>query len=480
MNRIIVWHRRDLRTTDNTALFRASEQTTDIIPVFIFDDGILRRDDIAPVRVAFLLESLEDLAAQYEQLGGRLIIRRGKPNEELIRLVRESEARAVFFNDDYEPYAVARDKEVKQALGAIGIEVKSFKDHVLFAGGELETGQGKPYTVFTPYKKNWLSQSEKIPNAEPAPKQISTLPVFSDALPSLIQLEFTDDVKKLQTGGTAQATVLLENLLSEKLFDYADKRNDPALDATSRLSPHFKFGTLSIRDVYHRVQKRGRDAEMETHKRGVEVFTAELVWRDFYYQILDRFPFVAERSFKPDTQTLRWENRDDYFEAWKAGQTGFPIVDAAMRQLNETGWMHNRLRMIVASFLTKDLLIDWRWGEKYFMQRLIDGDLAANNGGWQWSASTGTDAQPYFRIFNPASQSEKFDAEGAFIRRFVPELKNVPAKFIHAPDEAINKSPLFEESFGVQLGKEYPKPIVDHKVQREKALAMFKDAGKKE
>ncbi|MBC8042346.1 MAG: deoxyribodipyrimidine photo-lyase [Rhizobacter sp.] len=473
MNTILVWHRRDLRTEDNTALTHAVKDAGgEIIPVFIFDDAILGRDDVAAVRVAFMLESLADLAAQYDSLGSNLIFRRGNAEEELKTLAKESAARAIYFNEDYEPYAKARDAKIKSVFERQGLDVKSFQDHVFFKGEQILTAQGKPYTVFSPYRRNWLSQSEKIPAPAAAPKHLKMPQLSSLPLPEITRLDFAPQ-PKVHLGGSAEGHKLLSQLCSEKIVHYADQRNYPNADGTSRLSPHFKFGTLSVRRIYRDVQAQREFAASEPERHGVDVFTSELIWRDFYYQIIDHFPHVAERSFKDGYEKLKWENHDEHFEAWKAGRTGFPIVDAAMRQMNETGWMHNRLRMIVASFLTKDLLIDWRRGEKYFMQRLVDGDLAANNGGWQWSASTGTDAQPYFRIFNPASQSEKFDESGQFIKRFVPELGDVPAKFIHAPHEAALKTPLLTAEFGKNF-EAYPKPIVDHKIQREKALAMFK------
>ncbi|PIO48640.1 MAG: hypothetical protein CMR00_03965 [[Chlorobium] sp. 445] len=251
------------------------------------------------------------------------------------------------------------------------------------------------------------------------------------------------------------------------------KRDYPSEDGTSLLSAHLRFGTVSVREILDQAKIVLEDAKSE-EKLSIETFISEIIWRDFYFQILDHFPFVEKESFKTEMRNIKWENREDYFEAWKNGRTGFPIVDAAMRQLNQTGWMHNRLRMIVASFLVKDLLIDWRWGEKYFMQKLVDGDMAANNGGWQWSASTGTDSQPYFRIFNPISQAQKFDPKGSFIKKFLPELSKVPEKYIHNPAELLQSSPLLQSELGIRLGVDYPLPIVDHAKQREKALKLFK------
>ncbi|MGQ9806120.1 MAG: cryptochrome/photolyase family protein [Chlorobiales bacterium] len=477
MNRIIVWHRRDLRTHDNTALFNALKETTDIVPLFIFADDILKqRSDFSPACVKFMTESLKDLSVQYERIGGKLILRRGLFLDVLREVVRESDARAIYFNEDYEPAAKARDNKVIEAFTTLGLQVKAFKDQVLFAKQEILTKQGKPYTVFTPYKKAWLSQAHLISTPVPAPTYLSVMAINS--LPPLSddELGFPCTQTLLVKGGSTHGNAALETFFSEKIRRYKEARDFPALNGTSLLSAHLRFGTISVRDLVRRAFLLLEEAKNESEKIGIETFVSELIWRDFYFQILENFPVVEKESFQPLFRNLRWENRDEYFEAWKQGKTGFPIVDAAMRQLNQTGWMHNRLRMIVASFLTKDLLIDWRWGEQYFMQTLVDGDMAANNGGWQWSASTGTDAQPYFRIFNPASQSQKFDPKGTFIKSFVPELRNVPEKYIHAPYEILQKSPLLSKEFGLELGKTYPFPIVDHAVQREKALAMFNAA----
>ncbi|MFQ3609194.1 MAG: deoxyribodipyrimidine photo-lyase [Chloroherpetonaceae bacterium] len=477
MNRIIVWHRRDLRTHDNAALSNALKETADVVPLFIFADDILKqRNDFSPACVKFMTESLNDLALQYERIGGKLILRRGVFLDVLREVVRDSEARAIYFNEDYEPDAKARDSAVIETFIKQGLQVKAFKDQALFAKQEILTKQGKPYTVFTPYKKAWLLQAHLIPKPVSAPTRLTTPTINS--LPPLTndELGFPCSQQLLVKGGSTHGEAQLEAFLSETIRRYKQDRDFPCLNGTSLLSAHLRFGTVSVRAIVHRAFSLLEDAKHETEKVSIETFVSELIWRDFYFQILEHFPVVEKESFQPPFRNLRWENRDDYFEAWKSGKTGFPIVDAAMRQLNQTGWMHNRLRMIVASFLTKDLLIDWRWGEQYFMQTLVDGDMAANNGGWQWSASTGTDAQPYFRIFNPASQSQKFDPHGKFIKAFVPELRAVPEKYIHAPHELLKKSPLLAKELGVELGKDYPFPIIDHAERREKALAMFKSA----
>ena len=477
MNRIIVWHRRDLRIHDNTALSNAVKETSDILPLFIFADDILKqRSDFSPACVKFMTESLKDLSVQYERIGGKLILRRGVFLDVLREVVRDSEARAIYFNEDYEPAAKARDSSVVQLFTTLGLQVKAFKDQALFAKQEILTKQGKPYTVFTPYKRAWLLQVPLIPKPLSAPTHLSATSL--DSLPPLSndELGFPCSQQLLVKGGSTHGIATLERFFSEKICRYKEDRDFPEITGTSLLSAHLRFGTVSARDIVHRAFSLLEETKSQTGKVGIETFTSELVWRDFYFQILENFPVVEKESFQPSFRNLRWENRDEYFETWKQGKTGFPIVDAAMRQLNQTGWMHNRLRMIVASFLTKDLLIDWRWGEQYFMQTLVDGDMAANNGGWQWSASTGTDAQPYFRIFNPASQSQKFDPQGRFIKTFVPELHAVPVKYIHAPNELLKKSPLLAKELGIELGTDYPFPIIDHAEQRDKALAMFKSA----
>ncbi len=472
MNRIIVWHRRDLRLDDNTALHHALRDADEIVPLFILADDILKeRDDFSPACVRFMLDSLEELCESYKRLGGKFILRRGRFLDVLRSVVHESDARGIYFNEDYEPAAKLRDACVKKEFSSLS--VKSFKDQVCFAGREILTGQGNPYTVFTPYKKNWLSQTGNISTPVAAPNCLKTLDMPSIETPTLKDLGLDAAIKPLTSGGESVGKKTLETFIERKIERYKEQRDQPSIDGTSLLSAHLRFGTVSVRRVFFEAMKKMGGAT-ESAKTSIETFVSELIWRDFYFQILDNFPHVERESFKPETRALKWENRDDYFEAWKAGKTGFPIVDAAMRQLHQTGWMHNRLRMIVASFLTKDLLIDWRWGEKYFMQTLIDGDMAANNGGWQWSASTGTDAQPYFRIFNPTSQSEKFDPKGAFIKAYLPELRAVPEKYIHDPTELLQSSPLLQADLKITLGKDYPAPIVDHKVQREKALQMFK------
>jgi deoxyribodipyrimidine photo-lyase len=438
------WFRCDLRLSDNTALHAAIAEADVVVPIFIFDRRILTaRDTGAPI-VGFMLECLTALEKNIVAAGGKLIFRYGLVEEEMRSLLRETKATALFFNRDYEPEARNRDTAVEKLARSLGVEVHSFKDGVLHEPHEILKDDGKPYRVFTVYSRAWRSH----PKSDVLPAVKFTRPAgFKDPsgtpLPTARELGFTVEIS-LPPAGERVARDRLKKFAAGDLLHYADQRDFPALDATSRLSPHLRLGTLSPRTVLAAVNKTV--SEQPAVQKQADVFINELIWRDFYRQILWHFPYVAGACFKEEYNGLKWENDERLFAAWCEGRTGFPIVDAGMRQLNTTGWMHNRVRMIVAMFLTKDLLISWQWGERYFMQKLVDADLASNNGGWQWSASTGTDAQPYFRIFNPISQAQKFDPEGIYIRRYVPESDTLA----------------------------YPAPIVDHARQRVKALALFK------
>jgi deoxyribodipyrimidine photo-lyase len=470
---VIHWFRRDVRVGDNTGLAQAAQDSKgDVVPVFILDDRMLKGKDIAPARVQFLLDSLRELDAQLHERGSRLIVRRGEPEAELHKLAREVNANAVYFNRDYTPTARKRDARITQSLQNSGIRVESFKDQVIFEEDDLLTGTGKPYTVFTPYKKNWLGKSgaERVKGEGSRNLQLAPIPAIlpSPPLPSAGDLGFTvkQDVPK---GGESQAQKLLNDFVQARIDSYDDRRDFPAQPGTSFLSPHLRFGTISPRQCLTAALAAKQDASKPACDN-IDVWISELVWREFYIQILYHFPHADHANFKREYDALTWGNdgqqRDDaLFAAWCEGRTGYPIVDAAMRQLNQTAWMHNRARMIVASFFTKDLLLDWRRGESYFMQNLVDGDPAANNGGWQWASSTGTDAQPYFRVFNPRLQSERFDPAGVYIKRWVPELTHVPAEFVHAPHEM---PPLTQASARCIIGEDYPAPIVDHAAQKEK------------
>ncbi len=440
----IHWFRCDLRLSDNTALSAATKNADGVIPIFIFDPVILKALDTGAPIVAFMLECLSSLQKNIEAAGGKLIFRQGKIEEEMADVLRETKATALFYNRDYEPYARNRDAAVEKMARDMGVEVQSYKDGVIHEPQEILKDDGEPYRVFTPYSNNWLTRTRSpvlaaVKFARPAGmKEPRSLP-----LPGLKELGFSTTIT-LPPGGEKAGRDRLKQFASDDLLHYAHQRDRPALDATSRLSPHLRMGTLSPRTVIAATEASA--VQHPPAKKNIDTYIKELVWRDFYRQILWHYPHVAESCFKQEYNSLKWENNERLFTAWCEGRTGYPIIDAGMRQLNTTGWMHNRVRMIVAMFLTKDLLVTWQWGERYFMQKLIDADLASNNGGWQWSSSTGTDAQPYFRIFNPTSQAAKFDPEGRYIRQFVPEADTLA----------------------------YPRPIVDHGLQRVKALALFK------
>ena len=464
MQTILHWFRRDLRITDNTALHEAATRGQRLVPVYVLDPAQLAREDLGAASLTFGLKSLESLRANLEALGHRLIVRHGSPHEELPKLAREVDAAAVLANREYEPGWVATDRKVASALYAAGIGFELFKDRVVRDGSELLTGQGKPYTVFTPYSKAWRTH----PIATPVPKlkrAVNPVPqaVHSEPVPPDSASLGHPCPHAIPPAGEHAALEALKAFLKGPVYQYDRARDFPAeATGTSRLSPHLNWGTMGIRTVMSRLQTARAEAP-PGGERGCIVWETELIWREFYSQILASFPHVATSCFRPEYEALKWEGTDAWFEAWCAGRTGFPIVDAAMRCLNATGIMHNRLRMIVAMFLTKDLLISWQRGERYFMHRLLDADLAANSGGWQWSAGCGTDAAPYFRIFNPTTQGLKFDPDGRFVREWVPELRSLPAELIHEPWS----NPVLTASTG------YPRPIVDHGVQRNRCLAMF-------
>lgn len=461
----LVWFRRDLRDHDHAALAAALANAELVHCAFIFDRTIL---DALPSRhdrrVHFIRDSLVELDTALCARGGGLIVRHGRAVDEILALASELGVDAVFANRDYEPAAKARDAEVGEALARAGIAFHTFKDQAIFDGDEVLTQAGKSFTVFTPYKNAWLKRlgSADVAQCECC-GQLAELPenAAANAIPTLADLGFAEtDLANLGIQpGMSGARALWEDFCAGRIKRYATLRDFPAVKGVSYLSVHLRFGTISIRELV-------RTALAEQ----ADTWLSELIWRDFYFMILDRFPQVLERSFKPEYDAIQWDDRPEALLAWQQGRTGYPLVDAAMRQLNHSGWMHNRLRMVVASFLSKDLGIDWRLGERYFAEQLNDFDLSANNGGWQWAASSGCDAQPYFRIFNPVTQSEKFDPEGKFIRRYVPELAKVPDKFIHAPWKM---GRLEQEALGVIIGRNYPAPIVDHAAARGKTLARY-------
>lgn len=470
----LVWFRRDLRAFDHAALYQALSSSQQVFCVFVYDTDILEGLPPDDRRLRFIHASLASLDAELRRLGGYLIVRHGSAREEIVKLARELEADAVFANSDYEPSAIARDTAVAKALAAQDAELHLFKDQVIFEKDEVLTKVGQPYSVFTPYKNAWLKLLGERPDtlaAYPVDAAAHTLakpPTSPDVLPSLEAIGFTSGEPPLPAGMEG-AEELFEAFI-EDIADYGRARDFPAEDGTSRLSAHLRFGTTSVR---HLVRTAQQLIQSGAGGKGASVWLSELIWRDFYAMILYRHPHVVERSFKPAFDAVGWDDdrdADALFAAWCEGRTGYPLVDAAMLQLNTTGFMHNRLRMVTASFLTKDLGVDWKRGERYFALKLNDYDLASNNGGWQWAASTGCDAQPWFRIFNPVTQSERFDARGEFIRRFLPQLKQLDGKQIHAPWKV---APGVLAERGVVLGKDYPAPVVDHDAARKRTLERF-------
>jgi deoxyribodipyrimidine photo-lyase len=473
----IVWFRRDLRVEDHAALHHALRASADrpssrVYCVFVFDSDILDglpRDDR---RVQFIHASLEELDARLRAWGAYLIVRHGRAADEIVRLADELDAESVFANHDYEPQAIARDRTVQQRLREAGRSLQTFKDQVIFEKDEVLTLAGGAFSVFTPYKNAWLKRLAAHPDAldafETAPWAAALAPApAGHALPSLAQLGFAPHAAPIAPVGMSGARQLLDAFL-ERIDDYRVARDFPALDSTSRLSVHLRFGTLSVRALVRLLRERA-----DNGKDGAATWLSELIWREFYMMILQRHPRVVTQSFKAAFDKLQWEQGDDAdaaFAAWCEGRTGYPLVDAAMAQLNSTGFMHNRLRMVTASFLTKDLGISWVPGERYFAAQLNDYELSSNNGGWQWAASTGCDAQPWFRIFNPVTQSKRFDPDGAFIRRWLPQLAGLDGAAIHAPWLA---KPALLERAGLVLGRDYPHPIVDHEQARERTLARF-------
>lgn len=463
----IVWFRRDLRDFDHAALYHALKNHSVVHCVFVFDRAIL--DTLADKqdrRVEFIWESARELKAALQNQGSDLRICHGIAETVIPQLAQTLNVAAVYCNRDYEPVAIARDNRVSQQLHALGIAFHTFKDQVIFEHNEVLTQSGKPYSIFTPYKNSHLKQLNdfylKAYPIAPYAQHLAKMP--AEAMPTLEELGFERtnlSALKLPTGMQGGESLFVD--FQQRMHHYKTARDYPAIKGPSYLSVHLRFGTVSIRQLARYAWQMGGS--------GGECWLSELIWRDFYFQILSHNPDLqAGHTFKAEYQTLVFPNDKALFQAWCEGRTGYPLVDAAMRQLNQTGWMHNRLRMVTASFLVKDLLIDWRWGERYFAEKLIDFDFSANNGGWQWAASTGCDAQPYFRIFNPITQSEKFDPEGKFIRRYVPELAKLNHKEIHQPWQA---SHAHLSSCDITLGLDYPMPVVDHAVQRQLALALY-------
>ena len=468
----LVWFRRDLRDFDHAALYHALKTSKSVYCVFFFDTDILDAlSNKADRRVEFIWESVRELKLALQRHGGDLLIYHGKATDMIPKLANQLKIEALFVNHDYEPSAIARDAEVKAALKAHDIDYHSFKDQVIFEKNEILNLSDKPYRVFTPYRNAVLKQLNDFHlKSYPVDAYLDHLAKLTTTeLPTLENIGFkrTNLAKMSLPTGMSGGKQLLEDFTT-RIEQYKTARDFPAIKGVSYLSTHLRFGTVSIRHLARTARN--------ISNAGAETWLNELIWRDFYFQILHHNPQLASgHTFNSQYDQLAFPNNKQYFDAWCEGKTGFPLVDAAMRQINETGYMHNRLRMIVASFLVKDLLIDWRWGERYFAEHLIDFDFSANNGGWQWAASTGCDAQPWFRIFNPTTQSQRFDEKGKFIRKYVPELAACNDKEIHEPWKMSHSR---QNELNVIIGDSYPEPIVDHSTQRALALDLYQEASR--
>lgn len=477
---ILFWHRRDLRLADNLGLAAACDRSSKVVGVFCLDPAILDRDDIAPVRMTYLIGCLQALHERYAQVGSQLLILHAPPVQAIPALASTLGAEAVYWNRDVEPYARQRDTAVTAALKAVGIEFRTtFWDQLLHGPGEVMTGSQEPYSVYTPFWRNWSKRTK----AAPAPT-VSHLEGLTDQeldlaqstgvipLPTAQDLGFRWDSPLILEPGELAAQDQLEAFCrsDHRIAEYQDQRNLPFASGTSLLSPALKFGVIGIRTVWAEAEAAYNCCRSDETRASVQTWQQELAWREFYQHVMYFYPELAEGPYRAAWKDFPWVNDPTQFQAWCEGRTGYPIVDAAMRQLNETGWMHNRCRMIVASFLTKDLIIDWRWGEKYFMQTLIDGDLSANNGGWQWSASSGMDPKP-LRIFNPASQAQKFDPEAEYIRQWLPEVRNLDTGWLVTGKVPPDEYNFLGEPYGSRSG--YPQPIVNHNHQQARFKQLY-------
>ncbi len=463
MSVAIHWFRRDLRITDNTALNAAAAEHDEIVPVYILSDWIREHQWTGPPRQEFLCGCLRELSANLGRLGGRLIIRQGRNQVAVLEeLVRQSSARAIYFNRDPDPHGRQVEAALEMMAKRMGISVHACKDVALHEREEVLTKSGSPFKVFGFYAKSWSLQEKPKPGRKVThlrtPSKIKCLP-----LPSLETWKLHATAKIIEPGEPA-ARKRLTQFLKERINTYAEHRNLPAIEGSSRLSQDLRWGLLSIREVYSRASELMPNASPE-QRQSIGTFLNELAWRDFSMQVLWFFPEVLEHEFLPQFRELEWDAPGEQFERWCAGQTGFPIVDAGMRQLTATGFMHNRVRMIVAMFLCKDLHLTWKLGERFFMQQLVDGEIANNNAGWQWCASVGLDAQPYFRIQNPWSQTARHDPDGDYIRRWIPELRDVSSIRLTRPPKP-----------GEPLARNYPLPLVDHAQERDLALDRYRAA----
>lgn len=417
------WFRRDLRLEDNVGLYQALQSPYPVVPLFIFDDAILEQLPKDDARVTFIYESLSKINEKLVEFGSSLLVKKGKTQEVWQQLMAEFEVKEVFFNKDYEPYAIKRDQQISELLAQNGVKVQTFKDQVVFEEAEITKADGSPYTVYTPYKNKWL---EKYRTMAPV-IEYDTIIFSENWLTSAYEFPSLSDI------GFETSTIIVKPYNLTEIGNYHETRDFPALNTTSYLSPHLRFGTVSVRKLVNWAATKN------------DVFLSELIWREFFMQILYHFPKVVQHNFKSAYDGIEWRHDEADFQRWCSGNTGYPMVDAGMRELNATGYMHNRVRMVVASFLCKHLLLPWQWGEAYFAQKLLDYDLSANVGNWQWAAGTGCDAAPYFRVFNPDIQLQKFDAKGHYIRKWIPEF-----------------------DFG------YGAPMVEHAMARDRAIATYK------
>ncbi|QLC34327.1 deoxyribodipyrimidine photo-lyase [Halarchaeum sp. CBA1220] len=462
----VFWHRSDLRLHDNRGLAAAADADDGaVVPVFVFDDDVLEHG--SDRRVAFMLDALDALRDAYRERGSDLLIRRGDPSSVLPDVAHERGADAVHWNADYSGLAQERDEAVADALSADGVESHQHHDAVHHEPGDIRTNAGDPYQVYTYFWKKWQEREKAAPFDAPDGDALAA--VEGDALPDVADLGFEPPEIDLPDAGHDAAVDRLDAFCDGDVFRYDEAREHPAMDATSHTGQDFSFGTLGVREAYARTVAAMEEADHEDERESVAEFQSQLAWREFYTQVLYFNPEVVTENYSEYENPIAWRDDPEEIRAWKRGETGYPIVDAGMRQLKAEGYVHNRVRMIVASFLTKDLLTDWRVGYRHFREHLVDHDTANDNGGWQWAASTGTDAQPYFRVFNPQTQGEKYDPDAEYVRAYVPELEGVPADAIHdwpalTPEERAEHAP------------DYPDPVVDHGERREDAIAAFEDA----
>ncbi|MFB6100123.1 MAG: deoxyribodipyrimidine photo-lyase [Candidatus Nanohalobium sp.] len=467
----IVWIRRSLREHDNTALVEASREHDEVIPFYVVDDEYFENATLGYPRVKFWHDALKDLKENLDGKDGKdLIVRKGKPVEELQKIIEETDADAVYHNRDYTPHSRQRDENVEEELE---VEVETFKDVVMFEKEEILTNSGTPYKVYTYYSKKWFDREKRRPQDV---EEYTTPKAESDEIPSLKELGFeeSDELEWVWNPGREGGKERIEDF-KDKIWNYDENRDYAWKDATSKLSPHLKFGTVSIREVFWEAERiKARNPNDDTS--GIKTWQEELAWRDFYMQVLWNWPETTEKPFLEEYEEIEWRSKEEAkedWEAWVKGETGVPFVDAGMRQLKRTGWMHNRLRMVVTSFACKNLWLDWKDVHKYFKKMFVDAEIASMVGGIQWAYSIGTDAQPYFRVFNPFSQGEDYDPDGEYIRKWVPELEDVPDEHIHKPHE-MNR--LQQEDCGVEIGEDYPEPIVDHDERRKEAIEKFEEA----